>query len=143
MVDLNSQTRRLLTLLYQAGAATTTELTRLLGRRYSQSTSQSLRLLERRGWVVKEDRTWRVTEAGVALLDPLVRYVPAHDRESIASNRALLGVLTKEPMTSAELAALAGVERSNAHKRLAALADRGQVERVEGRPVKWRLPAGE
>ena len=92
---------------------------------------------------MKEDRTWRVTEAGVALLDPLVRYVPAHDRESIASNRALLGVLTKEPMTSAELAALAGVERSNAHKRLAALADRGQVERVEGRPVKWRLPAGE
>lgn len=138
VVDLNSQTRKVLTLLYQADAATTGELTRLLGRKHPQSTSASLRLLQRRGWVVKDDRRWRVTSEGAALLDPLVRYVPAHDREGVASNRALLDALTDEPMTSAEVAARAGVERSNAHKRLAALASRGQAERVEGRPVRWR-----
>lgn len=140
MVDLDAQTRKLLTMLWQAEGATTTELTRLLGRRHPQSTSASLRLLERRGWVEKQGRTWSVTEAGRAQLDPLVRYVPAHDRESIASNRALLDALTDEPLTSTELAARAGVERSNAHKRLQALADRGLAERVDGRPVRWRCP---
>ncbi|HEX7000282.1 MAG TPA: helix-turn-helix domain-containing protein, partial [Trueperaceae bacterium] len=65
-------------------------------------------------------------------------YVPAHDRESIASNRALLEALTGSPMTSAELASRAGLERTNAHKRLQALADRGLAERVDGRPVRWR-----
>ena len=138
MPDLDAQTRQLLTLLYQAEGATTTELTRLLGRRHTQSTSASLKLLERRGWVAKEDRTWSVTAEGRAQLDPLVKYVPAHDRESIASNRALLDALTDEPMTTAQLADLAGVERSNAHKRLAALAARGQATRLEGRPVRWR-----
>lgn len=138
MADLDAQTRKLLTMLWQADGATTTELTRLLGRRHPQSTSASLRLLERRGWVVKNGRTWSVTEVGRALLDPLVKYVPAHDRESIASNRALLDALTDEPLSSAELAARAGVERSNAHKRLIALAARGQAVRVPGRPVRWR-----
>jgi len=51
--DLDAQTRKLLTLLWQAEGATTTELTRLLGRRHPQSTSASLKLLERRGWVAK------------------------------------------------------------------------------------------
>lgn len=138
MVDLDAQTRKLLTMLWQADGATTTELTRLLGRRHTQSTSASLKLLERRGWVAKEDRTWSVTEAGRAQLDPLVKFVPAASRESIASNRALLDALTDEPLTSAQLAEIAGVERSNAHKRLAALAGRGQAVRVPGRPVKWR-----
>ncbi|HEX7039417.1 MAG TPA: MarR family transcriptional regulator [Trueperaceae bacterium] len=138
MPDLDAQTRQLLTLLYQAEGATTTELTRLLGRRHTQSTSASLRNLERRGLVAKEGRKWTVTEAGRALLDPLVKYVPAASRESIASNRALLDALTDEPLTTAQLADLAGVERSNAHKRLAALADRGLAERVDGRPVRWR-----
>lgn len=138
MADLHAQTRKLLTILWQSGGATTSQLTRLLGRRHSQSTSASLRHLEGHGWVVKEGRTWSVTEAGRAVLDPLVRFVPAHDREGIATNRALLAALTDEPMTSAELAAKAGVERTNAHKRLKSLADQGRVERVEGRPVRWR-----
>lgn len=138
MPDLDAQTRKLLTLLWQAEGATTTELTRLLGRRHTQSTSASLRNLERRGLVAKEGRKWTVTEAGRALLDPLVKYVPAHDRESIASNRALLDALTDEPRTSTELAVATGLERSNAHKRLAALAERGRAVRVEGRPVRWR-----
>lgn len=140
MPDLDAQTRKLLTLLYQAEGATTTELTRLLGRRHTQSTSASLKLLERRGWVAKDGRRWSVTGEGREQLDPLVKYVPAASRESVASIRALLDALSDEPMTSAELAARAGVERSNAHKRLAALAGRGLVERVDGRPVRWRRP---
>ena len=138
MPDLDAQTRKLLTLLWQAGGATTGELTRLLGRRHPQSTSASLRLLERRGWVVKDGRLWSVTSEGRGVLDPLVKFVPAQSRESIASNRALLDALTDEPQTSAELAQATGLERTNAHKRLVALAQRGRVERVEGRPVRWR-----
>ena len=140
MTDLDARTRQVLTLLLQAGGATTTELTRLLGRRHSQSTSYSLRTLARRGLVEKAGRLWRVTDAGRAVLDPLVRFVPARSRESIATNRALLDALTDEPLTTARLAELAGVERSNAHKRLTALAARGRVERVPGRPVRWRRP---
>lgn len=138
MPDLDAQTRKLLTLLWQAGGATTGELTRLLGRRHPQSTSTSLRVLERRRWVAKEGRTWLVTDAGRAVLDPLVKFVPAQSRESIASNRALLEALTEEAQSSAELARATGLERTNAHKRLVALAERGKVERVEGRPVRWR-----
>lgn len=138
MADLDAQTRKLLTILYQAEGATTTELTRLLGRRHTQSTSASLGLLERRGWVVKEGRVWCVTEVGRAQLDPLVRYVPAASREAIATNRALLDALSDEALTSTELAARSGVERSNAHKRLVALAGRGLAVRVDGRPVRWR-----
>lgn len=102
----------------------------MLGRRHPQSTSASLRLLERRGWAAKVGRIWSVTEAGREALGPYeIRYVPAASREGVASNRALLDALTDEPLTSAELAARAGVERTNAHKRLAALAARGQAVR--------------
>lgn len=139
MVDLDARTRKTLTLLLQAGRATTTELTRMLGRRHPQSTSATLKLLERRGWVAKDDRTWSVTASGLQALGPYeVRFVPAHDRESVASNRALLDALTDDPLTSAELAEATGLERSNAHKRLSALAERGQAAKVEGRPVRWR-----
>lgn len=138
VLDLDAQTRKVLTILWQAKGATTTELTRMLGRRHAQSTSASLKALQARGWVDKNGRDWSVTEDGLALLDPLVKFVPAASRELIASNRALLDALTGEPLTSAELAAKAGVERTNAHKRLAALAERDLVERVPGRPVRWR-----
>lgn len=139
MVDLNSQTRRTLTLLLQAGGATTTQLTRLLGRRHPQSTSATLKLLASRGWVVKDAGTWQVTDEGVEVLGPYdIKYVPAHDRGGPSSNVAILETLTDEAMTTSEVAARAGVERTNAHKRLAALAERGRVERVEGRPVRWR-----
>lgn len=36
------------------------------------------------------------------------------------------------------LAEATGLERSNAHKRLAALAARGLAVQVDGRPVRWR-----
>lgn len=139
MVDVNSHTRRTLTLLLQAGGATTTQLTRLLGRRHPQSTSATLKLLNARGWVVKDVDMWRVTNEGREALGPHeVRYVPAHDRGGPSSSAAILEALAGEAMTTSEVARATGLERSNTHKRLEKLAAKGRVERVPGRPVMWR-----
>ncbi|HEX7039953.1 MAG TPA: MarR family transcriptional regulator [Trueperaceae bacterium] len=93
--------------------------------------------MARRGLVEKAGRLWRVTDAGRAVLDPLVRFVPA--REPVTgSQRAVLEALGADALTTTDVAARAGVERTNTHRRLEVLERLGRVERVPGRPVRWR-----
>lgn len=127
-----------LTLLYQAGGATTSGLTKMLGRRHTQSTSATLARLAKRGLVAKHGWMWRVTEAGIVALEPQVRFVPAHAPGDLPTSERLVQALTDEPQTTSELAQLAGMERTNAHSGLKSLERLGRVKRVDGRPVRWR-----
>lgn len=132
---MTSPTRLVLGVLRAAGPVTTAEATRLLGRANAQSASATLSALARRGLVVKRATLWEVTAAGAAVATQDVQVARAVEPNTY---RSVLAVLTREPQSTAQVAAAAGVERTNAHKRLERLAADGLVERVEGRPVRWR-----
>lgn len=132
---MTSSTRLVLGVLRAAGPVTTAEATRLLGRRTAQSASATLTALARRGLVVKRATLWEVTAVGAAVAAQEMR-VPQPTTEN--SYRALLEALTGEPQSTAQVAAGAGLERTNAHHRLERLAADGLVEKIEGRPVRWR-----
>lgn len=138
--DLQADLRKALSLLHQTGEATTTGLTRMLGRRHTQSTSATLARLAERGLVTKRGAMWSVTPEGVAALEPFVRFVPAHAPGALPSAERLRASLSDVPKTTSQLAQLAGMERTNAHKGLESLERAGLVLRVGGRPVRWRLP---
>lgn len=139
-VDLQADLRKALTLIHQTGEVTTTGLTRMLGRKHTQSTSATLARLAERGLVAKRGALWRVTNEGVTALDPLVRFVPAHAPGAPPTSERLRASLTDEPKTTSELARLARMERTNAHRGLESLQRAGAVQRVKGRPTRWKLP---
>lgn len=138
LVDLQSDLRMALTLLHQAGETTTLGLTRMLGRRHTQSTSATLTVLAERGFVMKRGRMWSVTPVGLAALDPIVRYLPAHQPGPPPTSERVRACLSSVPRTTSQLAKLADTERTNAHKVLENLARAGIAIREAGRPVKWR-----
>lgn len=133
---VNATTRTVLTILRAAGPVTTAEATRLLGRSSPQSASATLSTLARRGLVAKRASLWEVTSTGATHVTQGVEV--ARVAASDNTYRAVITALTHEPQTTAQVAAAAGLERTNTHKRLERLASDGAIVRLAGRPVRWR-----
>lgn len=99
VIDLNETEQRLLHTLNEDGPGTTNELTQRIGRG-RETTSTRLNGLQRRGWVARTGRDWRISAAGRARLetDPAARFT--HLSPNVA--RAVLA-LEAGPLTAAEL----------------------------------------
>lgn len=135
--SLNRLQRRLVALVYEAPARSG-ELHSRLGRT-REHTARELQKLRAGGWLEKVGPIWRVTEAARSRIEAQADLWGLADLEDDEDSYVLLiDALAGEPRSTSEVAAAAGLERSNAHKRLAALEARGLVERLEGRPVRWR-----
>lgn len=120
---------------------TTGELSRALGRS-SQTLTQSLQIAERDGLVARTYRGWVPT---AAILTGLA-HVPSRAWDATGGKRggwgslqhACLEALGERQLTSSQVAAAVGAERTNVHKALARAARAGLVASDGGRPVRWR-----
>lgn len=135
--SLNRLQRRLVALVYETPAKSG-ELPARLGRT-REHTARELQKLRAGGWLEKAGPIWHVTEAARARIEAQSELWGLADLEDGEDSYALLlEALSSEARTTSELATAAGLERTNAHNRLLRLESEGVVERIAGRPVRWR-----